>query len=112
VSYEQPDPPESRKSIDYCDDRPSPTLSKSDNLLVLSEQLSERVVRQKQIVRGKYMNSHGLKVVSGAGNGSRPEPISPVAVLQELFELLEDYSPVWYSQENHDRAVAALEKRL
>lgn len=34
--------------------------------------------------------------------------LDPVTVLRELFELLEDYSPVWYSEENHNRAVAAL----
>lgn len=32
-------------------------------------------------------------------------------VLQELFELLEDYGPAWYTQEYHDRAVAALQGR-
>ena len=30
------------------------------------------------------------------------------AVLEELFVLLEDYSPAWYTQEHHDRAVHAL----
>jgi hypothetical protein len=29
-------------------------------------------------------------------------------VLEELFILLEDYAPVWYTQEHHDRAVRAL----
>ena len=29
-------------------------------------------------------------------------------VLAELFELLEDYAPTWYTEELHDRAVAAL----
>ena len=29
-------------------------------------------------------------------------------VLEELFVLLEDYGPVWYTQEHHDRAVDAL----
>jgi hypothetical protein len=73
--------------------------------------MSERVLRQKQIIRGKYMNSHLLEVVSGGkahNNNDRPTPMTPLAVLQELFELLEDYSPIWYTQENHDRAVAAL----
>ena len=87
-------------------------IRKKDNLVVLSELLSERVLRQKQMIRGKYMNSRLLDEVSGAGkihnNDTRPEPITPVAVLQELFELLEDYSPIWYTQENHDRALAAL----
>jgi hypothetical protein len=29
-------------------------------------------------------------------------------VLEELFALLEDYAPVWYEQQHHDRAIAAL----
>jgi hypothetical protein len=61
------------------------------------------------------MNSHVLEVVSGGSkthnNDNRLKPITPVAVLQELFELLEDYSPIWYTQENHDRAVAVLSRR-
>lgn len=34
--------------------------------------------------------------------------LNPVGVLRELFELLEDYAPAWYTEENHHRAVAAL----
>jgi hypothetical protein len=30
------------------------------------------------------------------------------AVLLELFELLETYAPAWYSEEQRDRAIAAL----
>ncbi len=33
---------------------------------------------------------------------------SPLVVLQELFELLEEYAPVWYTEELHERAMAAL----
>ena len=52
-----------------------------------------------------------------------PEPHPPVDtdreqqatnlrdVLQELYLLLEDYAPVWYTQEHHDRAVRALLQR-
>ena len=32
------------------------------------------------------------------------------AALEELFKLLEDYSPLWYSVETHNRALAALER--
>ena len=28
--------------------------------------------------------------------------------LRELFELLEDYAPAWYTEEHHNRAAAAL----
>ena len=37
----------------------------------------------------------------------RPAP-TPRGVLQELFDLLEEYAPVWYTEELHDRAKAAL----
>lgn len=29
-------------------------------------------------------------------------------VLQQFFQLLEEYAPVWYTEELHNRAVAAL----
>ncbi len=29
-------------------------------------------------------------------------------VLEELFQLLEDYAPTWYTEQHHNRAVAAL----
>ena len=34
--------------------------------------------------------------------------LSPRTVLKELFVLLEDYAPTWYTKEHHDRAIAAL----
>jgi hypothetical protein len=37
-----------------------------------------------------------------------PEPANPKAVLQELFVLLEEYGPVWYTEEHRRHAVAAL----
>jgi hypothetical protein len=30
------------------------------------------------------------------------------STLKELFELLEEYAPTWYSEEHHNRAVHAL----
>lgn len=30
------------------------------------------------------------------------------AALEELFILLENYAPAWYTQEHHDRALAAI----
>jgi len=29
-------------------------------------------------------------------------------VLEELFQLLEDYAPTWYTEKHHNRAVSAL----
>jgi hypothetical protein len=34
--------------------------------------------------------------------------VSPVVALRELYELLETYSPMWYSEEYHNMARAAL----
>jgi hypothetical protein len=45
------------------------------------------------------------------------KPVSAVkapstrTVLEEVFELLEDYAPIWYTQEQHDRILAALGER-
>lgn len=36
------------------------------------------------------------------------ERLAPVEVLQELFLLLEEFGPQWYTEEQHNRAVAAL----
>jgi hypothetical protein len=33
---------------------------------------------------------------------------NPRAALEELFILLEEYGPMWYTQEHHDRALKAL----
>jgi hypothetical protein len=35
-------------------------------------------------------------------------PAEASAVLRELFELLEDYAPIWYTEDLHNRAAAAL----
>lgn len=35
---------------------------------------------------------------------------SPNIALKELFDLLEVYAPAWYTQEQHDRAEAALSR--
>jgi hypothetical protein len=36
------------------------------------------------------------------------EAVDSQAVLRELFELLEDYAPAWYTETHHNRVVAAL----
>ena len=33
---------------------------------------------------------------------------NPKVVLKEIFELLEDYGPTWYTEEMHERTLAAL----
>jgi hypothetical protein len=47
-----------------------------------------------------------LTVVSVA-NGRSNAPTART-VLKELFALLEDYAPLWYTEEQHERAVRAL----
>lgn len=37
-----------------------------------------------------------------------PEPATCEEVLEELFLLLEEYGPVWYTEEHRNRIVAAL----
>jgi hypothetical protein len=39
------------------------------------------------------------------------QAINSRAMLQELYVLLEDYAPVWYTQEHHDRAIRVLLQR-
>ena len=34
--------------------------------------------------------------------------ISPKEVLKEIFELMEEYGPIWYTEELHDRVKVAL----
>jgi hypothetical protein len=43
---------------------------------------------------------------------NRLKPEDNNAVLFELFQLLEDYAPAWYTEEHHNRAAAALEELL
>lgn len=41
-------------------------------------------------------------------NTFRAQAVEPLAVLREMFELLEDYAPIWYTEDLHSRAAAAL----
>ena len=36
------------------------------------------------------------------------QPVEPLSILRELFEILEDYAPTWYTEELHTRAAKAL----
>jgi hypothetical protein len=42
--------------------------------------------------------------------GYRMERVTPLVALKELFELLEDYSPMWYTEETRERAMSALKQ--
>ena len=37
-----------------------------------------------------------------------PRTVNPMVALRALYELLESYSPMWYTQREHDLARAAL----
>ena len=53
-----------------------------------------------------------LEVASDVNVAPQPMPAKKAphtaTVLEELFVLLEDYAPAWYTKEHHDRAVRAL----
>lgn len=51
--------------------------------------------------------------LTGSRHADNPESGTPTAreVLEELFLLLEDYAPAWYTEQHHNRAVAALMRR-
>jgi len=62
------------------------------------------------------MNVNPLEIAAAApsdleGVGPDHRPPTPRAVLEEFFQLLEDYAPTWYTVEHHNRAVAALLNR-
>ena len=38
----------------------------------------------------------------------KQRPVNPSVVLAELFELLEEYAPLWYTEEHHNRIEIAL----
>ncbi len=44
-------------------------------------------------------------------NLRKMSPATAETVLEELFRLLEEYGPSWYTQEHHNRAIAALFER-
>jgi hypothetical protein len=50
----------------------------------------------------------GASRSSGPREGAPLSLLNPATVLKKLYELLEHYAPVWYTEENHNRAVAAL----
>ena len=91
---------------------PSMINLKQETLRELSTMLGQTVFPKTGIARRKKMEYQPVEVTRintpSLSTGPRVKPITPVLVLRELFELLEDYGPSWYTQEHHDRAVAAL----
>ena len=52
--------------------------------------------------------AHARSSAAGRAGKSGLTLLNPATVLRELFELLEDYAPAWYTEETHNRALAAL----
>jgi hypothetical protein len=65
-------------------------------------------------IRGRSANMSSLtleEATAAKGIGTNPQPcqaITTKAALEELFELLEEYGPIWYTEEHHNRALSAL----
>jgi hypothetical protein len=52
--------------------------------------------------------SNGVPRADGLPRTEQLSCATPLAVLKELFDLLEEYGPVWYTQELYERIQAAL----
>lgn len=77
----------------------------------LEDLLSEEIFPQRSIFRSNVMNSNPEKiriVHNGSFDRNQRRILNPEVVLKELFELLEDYAPTWYTEEIHNRAAAVL----
>lgn len=77
-------------------------LRASDLLLKRISQISisERTMKSKfEVIRNVRYRFPDRSV---------PKATTPELVLRELFELLEDYGPTWYTKDIHDRAMAVL----
>jgi hypothetical protein len=60
----------------------------------------------KEATRDNGKNSFETEKLD-TGAPRRPRATARV-VLEEMFELLEDYAPTWYTEEHHNRIVEAL----
>jgi hypothetical protein len=60
-----------------------------------------------QLLEAQHLETVSGEDTVGIGQGFQ-EPVNPVVALRALYELLEDYSPMWYSEKAHDMATAAL----
>ena len=55
-----------------------------------------------------HINLENSHIANFSHHGSEQIPPTAREVLEELFLLLEDYAPTWYTEELHSRTVAAL----
>ena len=56
----------------------------------------------------KSKNSPGPSQILNFNSAAELEPTRLVDALSELHDLLEAYAPPWYTEEHHDKVLAAL----
>ncbi len=81
-----------------------------------AEALRNSLLTQKGPSRVEEEMNNQQKRPFKAGQGmpvifDEMRPVNPKSVLRDLFELLEEYAPTWYTEELRDRAEAALLNR-
>jgi hypothetical protein len=59
-------------------------------------------------VNAERLNQTHTKNGKHASVAKDPAVPSVRVALEEVFDLLEDYAPLWYTEEHHDRILAAL----
>jgi len=78
---------------------------------IFQEVANSQETKQDGIVRGgtvRIMAPNEMKDLRIRRSSLDQEPNATKAVLEELFSLLEEYGPAWYTEEHHKRIVAAL----
>lgn len=63
---------------------------------------------KEEFVNSSYLNQRAPRLTDRHSTCLDLE--SPESVLRDLFDLLEEYGPSWYTEELHNRAASALEK--
>jgi len=54
------------------------------------------------------MTETGFSVENGFFSKEEDQAMAPKRVLRELYELLEEYGPCWYTEDHRNRALTAL----
>jgi len=70
---------------------------------------TERYKKQLKSLEGEIKNLIGAIRSAQDAEGKRLQSAKVGDVLAELFNLLEQYAPAWYTEEHHQRAIEALQ---
>jgi len=70
------------------------------------------IARGQSVIRTPQNNSASSLFSPGNEHNSASDLANLVELLSELGDLLEDYSPVWYTQEHQRRLKSALRASL